>query len=365
LRDGNAAFALDLYRNLAARGPGNVFLSPVSISLALAMTRAGATGETGVEMDRTLHLDLPQDCLHPAFGALLAALAAEGPWTLAIANRLWGQQGFAFEAPFLEVTRTWYGAGIEALDFRDPEGARGTINAWVAEHTAGRIPELIPPRVLNAATTLVLTDAVWFKGTWVEPFDPALTSPEPFTTDTGEKVTVPLMYREGKVRWGQAKGATLLALPYAGDRLEMLLALPEAPDGLASLEASLTPAIIAAWEAALHPAKVMIWLPRFRLSTAYDLVEPLTALGMPRAFGAGADFSGISRAAPLTLGAVVHQAWVAVDEVGTEAAAATAVAVTRSGGPKPTFRADRPFLFLIRDRQTGAILFLGRCARPG
>ncbi|MFH1465392.1 MAG: serpin family protein [Pseudomonadota bacterium] len=365
LREGDAAFALDLYRNLAARGPGNVFISPVSISLALAMTRAGARGETAAEMDRALHLDLPQERLNPAFGALQASLAAEGPWTLAIANRLWGQQGFGFEAPFLELTRVFYGAGIEGLDFGAPEAARQTINAWVSEHTAGHIPELIPEGLLDSSTTLVLTNAVWFKGTWKEPFDPAKTAPGPFTTAGGAQVEVPFMRQEAHARWGQTDDATLLVMPYTGDRLELLLALPHADDGLPALEAGLSPAALAAWEDALHPAKVAILLPRFTLSTDYELSEPLAALGMPLAFGGGADFSGITKATSLFISAVVHKAWIGVDEQGTEAAAATAVAMTRSAGPRPSFRADHPFMFLIRDTETGAILFMGRYCEPG
>lgn len=367
LVQGNTTFALDLYRYLATSREGNLFLSPASISAALAMTRGGARGATGAEMDATLHFELTQERLHPAYASLDASLnSSDDPWELAIANRLWGQQGLAFEQPFLDLTRTHYGAEMASVDFAGAaEPTRQQINGWISDNTAQRIPELLKPGVIDASTALVLTNAIYFLGTWKNAFDPALTSEQPFTTADGEQTKVPLMYQESAVRWTDNGDLALLAIPYSGDRLEMLIALPAAHDGLPALEASISPALLASWDQAMHPAKVKVWLPRFELNADFELSKALTDLGMPSAFGGGADFSGMTTSTGLFISAVVHQAFVDVNEQGTEAAAATAVVMTRSAKPRVTaFRADHPFLFMIRDTQTGAVLFMGRVVRP-
>jgi serine protease inhibitor len=367
LAAGNTAFALDLYRYLAENQQGNLFLSPASISAALAMTRGGARGTTAAEMDTTLHFSLPQERLHPAYAALDASLnSADDPWELAIANRLWGQQGMAFEQPFLDLTRTHYGAEMASVDFAGAtEPTRLEINGWVSDNTAERIPELLKPGVIDASTALVLTNAIYFLGTWDNAFDPALTSDQPFTTAAGKELKVPLMFQESTVRWSETEELALLALPYSGDRLEMVIALPAAHDGLPALEAALSPATLAEWDQAMRPAKVKVWLPRFELNADFELSKALGDLGMPTAFGGGADFSGMTTDTGLFISAVVHQAFVDVNEQGTEAAAATAVVMTRSAKPRVTaFRADHPFLFMIRDTQTGSVLFMGRMVAP-
>lgn len=364
---GNTAFAIDLYRYLAKGQEGNLFLSPASISAALAMTRGGARGTTATEMDTTLHFGLDQDRLHPAYATLDSSLRSDDdPWELAIANRLWGQQDLAFEQPFLDLTRTHYGAELAAVDFGGAtEPTRLEINGWISENTNQRIPELLKPGVIDASTALVLTNAIYFLGTWKVAFDPALTSDQPFTKADGEQAQVPLMNQETPVRWTETEDLALLAMPYSGDRLELVIALPSTHDGLPALEASLTPELVADWDTAMRPAKVKVWLPRFTMSADFELSKALTELGMPSAFSGGADFTGMTTSTGLFISAVVHQAFVDVSEVGTEAAAATAVVMTRSARPKVTaFRADHPFLFFIRDTQTGAVLFMGRMVTP-
>ncbi len=365
--EGNTAFALDLYRWLAAHQQGNLFVSPASISMALAMTRGGARGGTASELDATLHFGLDEQRLHPAFAALDASLRPEdAAWQLATANRLWGQHGFAFEQPFLDLTRTWYGAELGSVDFAGAtEPTRIEINAWVSEQTRQRIPELLAPGAIDSSTTLVLTNAIHFLGTWKQAFDAANTSEQPFTTAAGAQVPVPLMHQEAQVRWTETEDLALLAMPYSGDRLELIVALPATHDGLPALEASLTPALLSEWDQAMRPAKVKVWLPRFEQRADFELSNTLRELGMPTAFSGGADLSGMAAGGGLFLSAVIHQAWLSVDEAGTEAAAATAVVVSRSAKPRVAmFRADHPFLFLIRDRQTGVVLFMGRMTQP-
>ena len=250
------------------------------------------------------------------------------------------------------------------MDFGATEPTRQQINAWVSDSTNERIPELLAPGVIDPATTLVLTNAIWFQGSWATTFEAERTAELPCTMADGKQAKGPLMHQEHQHRWGQLEGLSLLALPYEGDRLEMLLALPDAHDGLPTLEASVSPETLDAWDAALRPMKVQVWLPRFELSSDFELSAALAELGMPSAFGGDADFSGITQAEALAISKVIHQAWVAVDEQGTEAAAATAVVTKRSIPRTATFRADRPFLFLIRDTQTGAMLFMGRYVAP-
>ncbi len=361
---GNAAFALDLYRYLSTSEEGNLFLSPASISAALAMTRAGARGATAEEMDTTLHFTLPQARLNPAFASLDQALTSHESIQLAVANRLWGQQGLGFEQEFLDLTRQHYGAELAPVDFAEPEPARVLINTWISEQTRERIPELIPRGVIGASTSLVLTNAIWFKGVWASSFDPANTVDAPFTRSDGSTVQTPLMVQQSSFRYGQDGDVQLLALPYQGEDVELLVALPAAHDGLPALEASLTSETLEGWDKALLSTPVTVWLPRFTTSADFELSEALADLGMPSAFSGGADFSGITTQTALAISAVLHQAWVQVNEEGTEAAAATAVVVKRSARPVPQVKVDRPFLLFIRDARAGTILFMGRVTDP-
>jgi serpin B len=369
LADGNTAFALDLYGKLGGE-PGNMFYSPHSVSSALAMTYAGARTETEAEMASALRFTLPQERLHPAFNALDLALESRGEvaegqdgegFQLNIANALWGQVGYPFLPSFLDVLAENYGAGMNLVDFGQTSEAREIINGWVAERTEDRIKDLLPEGSISGATRLVLTNAIYFNAAWKFPFKEEDTAPGDFTLADGSTVSVPMMAGTAEVRYGEGDGYAALEMPYDGDELAMVLVLPS---DIEAFEEGLDGARLDGVLGSLEPRNVTIGLPKFKVESTYDLIPPLEALGMSAAFGA-ADFSGIDGQGGLSISAVVHKAFVSVNEAGTEAAAATAVALDESGPPEPAaIRFDRPFFFIIRDNATSAILFVGRVADP-
>jgi serpin B len=364
---GNTAFALELYGKLRAK-EGNLFLSPFSVSTALAMTSAGARGETLDQMASTLHLP-PQKELHPANAALLRQVNAGGKkrgYELVTANALWGQRGYHFLPAFVKLNKDNYGAGLREVDFAgDTEGARRTINAWVEKETKDKIKDLLGPGVLDSMTRLVLTNAIYFKGDWLRQFKKDATREEAFQLGGGKSVKAPLMHQTGK--FGYLDGGTFQALemPYAGKDLSMVVLLPKKAEGLADLEKSLTPENLAGWLKRLREQEVEVALPRFKVTAEFELKPVLASMGMTLAFGRKADFSGMNGRRDLYLSAVVHKAFVEVNEKGTEAAAATGVVVReKSARVTPVFRADHPFVFLIRDRRSASVLFMGRLANP-
>ncbi|MDB5308116.1 MAG: hypothetical protein JWO38_2318 [Gemmataceae bacterium] len=377
LAAGSNAFAFDLYAQLRKK-PGNLFVSPFSIATALGMTSAGARGTTLDEMGKVLHL--PEDP-HPAFGELLARVNRTGTtrkraYQLTTANAIWAQQGYPWRAAFTDLTRKYYGAGLVETDFGMPEEARRAINAWVEKETREKIKDLIPPGIITPLTLMVLTNAVYFKSDWAAQFKKEFTKDQPFTAADGSKPDVPLMTQTGTFGYGEfsysfhsraADRGQVLDLPYAGKDLSMLVLLPG--NGLAGLEDQLSADTLATWTRDVRPQRVEVFLPRFKLEMKEPLRlgDPLKALGMKAAFGP-ADFSGMHAGQEkLFISEVLHKTFVDVNEEGTEAAAATAVVMTRTASVVATpkvFRADRPFLFLIRENTTGNILFLGRYANP-
>jgi serpin B len=368
LADGNSQFAVELYKKLAEKTDGNIVVSPYSISSALAMTYAGARGETAEQMARTLHFTLPQDRLHPAFGTLTQRLQASGKekqFQLNIANALWEQRGFPFLPEFLDLTRRNYGGGCREVDFiGDKEGARQTINHWVEEQTADRIKELLRKDDIKTNTRLVLTNAIYFKGDWERPFLKDQTRDEDFETAPGAQVKVPMMHHGGRFRYHAGPDFQVLELPYSGRRVSMVVLLPEKRYGLSVVEKSLTSDKLREGISKLSDHDGTVAFPRFKNKSRFVLNEPLKQLGIPLAFTEDADFSGINAGGGLHIQVAVHQGDVEVDEQGTEAAAATAVVLGVSAAPPLTFHADHPFLFFILDRTTGTILFLGRYTTP-
>jgi serpin B len=370
---GNTQFALDLYARLGAQDPGNIFCAPQSISTALAMTYAGARAETAEQMARTLRFAPGIRDLHAAFAALAEALPTtaedERKTTLAIANRLWGQRGESFLDSFLDTTRVHYGGGFETVDYlRDPEGARLKINAWTEQQTRGRIEDLLQPGVIDRTTVLVLTNAIHFKGTWRTRFDPQKTQDDEFHAPGNRVVTVPMMKVTSDFGYYESDLLQAVSLPFDGDRLEMVVLLPEARDGLKALEEELTLESLAEWVGQQRMRRVALTMPRFGTTSRFELSDDLAQMGMPAAFSSTADFSGMNgRRYDLFISNVVHKAFIEVNEEGAEAAAATGVVMKRTSAPsRPrTFLADHPFIYLIRDRDTGAILFLGRMVDPG
>ena len=357
-----------LYDQLRA-GDDNVVISPVSLMGAFGVVSAGARGQTRIALLSSLSLpDSPS--LNADLGALLRALEREdGQTTLSVANAVWVQDGFGLKPDFVESVQRDYGALARPVDFRDaPDEAAGRINAWVSGQTRRRIPELLSPSSINDATRLIVTNAVYFLGDWAQPFNASNTSDQTFYLTDGSRLSTPMMYQRGYLRLLETGALQAIDLPYRGDRLSMTVILPRTRGGLSDVEAQLS-ANLAGWLIALdeeEPRRVLLYLPKTETALSYDLIPQLTMLGMGIAFADGADFRGIADA-PLAIGQVVHKTFLRIDEKGTEAAAATGIAVEQASAPvtpPPTFRADHPFLFLIRDKETGAILFLGRINRP-
>jgi serpin B len=365
-------FAVDLYRQLAAR-PGNLFLSPYSISTALAMTYAGARGQTAEAMSRTLHFTLPPERLNQAFAELNQQLLSPGrkrPLELHGANALFAAQNFAFRPEYQQGVQAAYGAALERLDFMaDPEGARKHINRWVEQQTKDKIKDLVAPGIISPQTRLVLTNAIYFKAPWLSTFPEALTQDENFTLAGGSKVKAKLMRQVHSFAYLEGEGFQYAELPYQGGDVSLVVLLPRQADGLAALERAVTADNLRQWQAKAASRRVDLYLPKFKVTAEFSLKDALTALGMGMAFGDSADFSGMTSSAGLAISAVLHKAFIDVNEKGTEAAAATAVGVKlTSVAPTPqppvVFRADRPFLMMLRDNPSGSVLFLGRVVDP-
>jgi serpin B len=368
---GNNAFAVDLYGQLKKRD-GNLFFSPESISTALAMTYAGARGTTATEMAAALHFTLPAVQLHPAMGALLSALnAPHNGYQLRVADALWAEKDYHFLDEYLKLTKDNYGAGFRPVDFKNASGAtRGVINQWVEQATEGKIKDLIPADAITPMTRLVLTNAIYFKGDWQTQFAKAATSDEDFHVSATETVKTPLMRMETRLRYFSADTFQAVDIPYKQRELSMVVLLPHDVDRLSALEQSMTEANAQKWLNRLEAGrKVILTLPKFKMTSEFELADALGALGMKQAFERGvADFSGMTGTRDLWISAAIHKAYVDVNEEGTEAAAATGIVMHTMAmsyeEPPVVFRADHPFIFLIRDDRSGAILFMGRVVDP-
>lgn len=369
-RDNNA-FALDLFQQIRTQ-PGNLFCSPYSISTALAMTAGGARGETEQQMATALRFSLTRQQLHAAFAALqtkLNKIQSSGHVKLSVANSLWPHKKHPFLADYLDLTKRCYSVEIMPQDYEHAaSAATATINKWVEQKTQDKIKGIIPPGTLDAMTRLVLVNAIYFKGNWAHPFKPTSTQSAPFTLADGKTEDTPLMNTLRQFRYTATDGLQLLELPYTGNELSMLVLLPEKTEGLATLEQTLTLTKLETWIQRLQQREVNVFLPKFQITAKFELSGIMAALGMKAAFSDAADFSGMDGQRDLFISAILHKAFVDVNEEGTEAAAATAVVMRELALMRPespaVFRADHAFLFLIRERSTGSILFLGRIANP-
>ncbi|HWX20473.1 MAG TPA: serpin family protein [Candidatus Binatia bacterium] len=373
LVDDNTAFALDLYGQLKTQ-PGNVFFSPYSISTCLAMAYAGARGETAAQMAKVLHFSEEPQRLHAGFGQLqrqLRQVQNQKGIELNIANALWTQQRHPFIPGFLKIAQEEYQANAKQADFKTgAEAARKGINQWVAEATKDKINDILPSGSVNVMTRLVLANAVYFKGAWTVPFPKLETSTQPFHVTAGSQVNVSLMHHSDTVRYMENNEFQAVELPYGSNELSMVILLPRQVDGLARLENRLSPALLSRALGEMKKLKADIFLPKFKLESSVMLNDELAKMGMRDAFGSKADFSGIDGTRLLYISGVFHKAWGEVNEEGTEAAAATTVtiktlALQRPIQPPPVFRADHPFVFLIRETGSGSVLFLGRLVVPG
>ena len=368
---GNSAFGFDLYQKLKET-EGNLFFSPFSISTALAMTYAGARGQTEKEMAKVLHFSLEQEPLHSSFSKLqseLNAIQDRGHVKLSIANSLWAQEGYCFLDTFFELNKKYYGAGLNFVDFeRETESARITINTWVENETQQKIKELIKRNMINYLTTLVLCNAIYFKGDWLSQFDKKRTIDADFYISPDKIIKVSMMNQKSEFKYKSFDNFSAIELPYEGNDLSMIVFLPKEIDGLVDFEQDLTDDNVKNWIDKLsksYKQEILVSLPKFKITCEFELSETLGNMGMPSAFLLSlADFSGMTGKKDLFIGKVIHKAFVDVNEEGTEAAAATAVVMARGISRPLAFRADHPFMFLIRENKTGSILFIGRIVDP-
>jgi serpin B len=370
------AFAFDLYQRLR-RKPGNLVVSPASITTALTMPWGGARGETAAQMRKVLHLDGTADEVMTTSGRLSLLLQSPvRPVVFRIANGLFVEKSCQLAPAYLQMIRRAFGAPAESLDFKQaPDRSRLRINQWVESKTEHHITDLIPPSGVGTDARLVLANAIYFRGRWEIPFEPEMTSPEPFHLTASRTKDVPTMHYSGFFRVAQKDGVTALAIPYKQGQFSMVFLVPDKIEGLAAVEEALGEKKLVALISTLKPESVDLALPKFEVNpdASLSLGEDLKALGMPLAFDrAKADFTGIATfsnpADRLVLAKVFHKAFVRVDEEGTEAAAATTLRIAEPLGldiePPRVLKVDRPFLFLIRDNASGLILFLGRVSDP-
>ena len=357
----NATFALDLYRELAAQSDGNLIVGPHSVWTALSMVYAGARGETAAEMADVLHFDRPQDEITPLLNALDLALASRndpGAVDLRVANQVFAAPGLPLLDSYLTTLTRDFGAPLAELAFNDPEAAREVINGWAADRTNDRIKELFPAGSLDPSTVMVLCNAVSMDAAWTYLFDPVDTRVEPFTLAVGTATDVAMMHFDLYLPLMSEAGLQAVELPYGSGDLSMVVILP---DDLDAFSAELDPERLDRILGAITEQGIHLSLPKFSFDSDLDLDATLQALGIRSAY-AGADFSGMTVDRGLFLQTVQHDAFIEVDENGTEAHAATGAGMAASHGPTITF--DRPFFFVIRDRPTGAILFIGRVSDP-
>lgn len=372
ISDSNNQFAFELYQRIASKETGNIFISPFSISTALAMTYAGADKQTAAEMSRTLHFKPNMPDFHQAYGAYILQLenAAAGNVNWLVANRLWGDKKYEMKPEFIDLVKVAYRSPLELVDFQNhPEASRNAINAWVEKQTKERIQNLIPPDAVSSDTRLILTNAVYFKAEWLYQFKKENTKVDLFIKEDASKVKVPFMNFEGAFHYTTTLQYQAIRLPYKGGKHSMIVVLPHKTSPIRVVEGEVESSSFDHLYYEYQP-EVKLSLPKFKCTLSLSLSDYLKQMGMPTAFRLMADFSKMTPSNNLSISEVFHKAFIEIDEQGTEAAAATAVVMvltsSASGGrPKPIeFIANRPFLFYIVDDETKAILFMGRIMNP-
>ncbi|XP_067013774.1 leukocyte elastase inhibitor isoform X4 [Anabrus simplex] len=366
---GNMAFTANLYK-LLRETEGNVFFSPISIEVILALAYTGARGDTAEQMAAALQLPKDRSTLQAGFHSLMLSLKSTDSMTLEIANRIFGQKSFPFEADFKTVAEKYFLSAAQEMNFaKEPEASRKIINQWVEERTRNKIRDLIPEGLIDSMTRMVLVNAIYFKGKWKSQFDADNTYPQPFHLSKRESKEVPMMHIKKKFGYAEREDlqAKVLVMPYVGDQISMVILLPDAIDGLDDLESKLDKIDMADILQSVENVEVEVTLPRFKLETTIDLNDPLKRLGMTDMFDEeAADFSGISKVEGLFVSKVLQKAFIEVNEEGSEAAAATAVviAMRMELWPDPVFIADHPFLFVVFDYASNSPLFFGRLTTP-
>jgi serpin B len=368
--EGNSRFALEVFSKLKDLD-ANPIVSPFSISCVLAMTYGGARGNTERQIAQTLHFSTNQLSFHTGMADLLASLtnlASRGEIELKLSNGLWPQSGYQIAPEFLNLCRNDYRADVDFVDFKaGAEPARRRINAWIEHSTKGKIGNLFTPGALNADTRMVLANAVYFKGKWASRFDKTKTRARPFWVTPEEAVQVPVMSQKSTFPYLLDGDTQILELPYRDGEISMIVLLPKERNGLLGLEQQLTSENLSSWIDRLAPANVDVLLPKFKMNSRFSLNQTLVVMGMPDGFDeVRADFTGMTAQRPFFINVVEHAAMVEVDEEGTVAAAATGMSFGCAKQPAPaTFHADHPFIFLILDRSTRTLLFIGKVVNPG
>ena len=368
--EANNRFAINLYSQYKSE-EGNIFFSPFSISTAMAMVYEGAEGKTAKEIKSVFGFPKYDNSRRNQYSNLLSEInKKDKEYALKTANALWAEQDFHFLDEYLTTVEKYYGGKTTNLDFKnEPDTSRLIINNWVEDKTNDKIKDLLPEDVIDADTRLVLTNAIYFKAKWLIQFDADKTSDEYFRVNPDKSIKVPMMQptsQKSTFNYTQNKDLQILEMPYAGEDLSMLILLP-LDDDIEALENSFTIEKLTEWKKSLRKRKVNIYIPKFKFETKYFLSETLSNLGMPTAFTNSADFSGMTGSKDLKIDKVIHQAFIEVNEEGTEAAAATGVVMgikTSLRPPTPIFKADHPFIFLIHQKDTGNILFMGRVSNP-
>lgn len=373
LVESNWAFSMDLYGKLST-SKDNILFSPYSISTALAMTYAGARGQTEKQMAKVLHFSLEKKNIHAAFDQTrkrLSDIRQKRAVELGVANALWMQQDHSFTKNYTDLIANNYGGSLNRVDFKKaPEATANIINSWVQKETNNKISDLIQAGTLKPETRLVLTNAIYFKGKWSSPFKKEDTEDDTFWLSSKNKIKVPMMFQENKIQYMENELIKAVVLPYRGNDISMIIILPKKIDGVKEVERLLSAEIFRSWLPLFHIADVMVYLPKFKVTYESHMSKTLISMGMTNAFDRSADFSGLDGTRALFLSDVIHKAFVDVNEEGTEAAAATAVegmmksaSMPRKERPKE-FRADHPFLFLIQERHSGSMLFMGKGNNP-
>lgn len=362
----NNQFALDLYNQLQTETTGNLFFSPYSLSTAMAMTYEGSRNETATQISQVFNFSQPPGRLYPEFTTLFNQIKNRTASQLYLVNRLWGQSGYPFEEQFLQITKNHYNAPLTSVDFtEDNEQSRKIINNWVSQETQNKIPNLIPPGSLDELTRLILTNAVYFSGEWLSPFSEKHTQDHTFNLPSGKQISVPMMHHPNvSIGYNNVPEAKVIEFPYADGNLSMIILLPPEGTDLQNLAQNLTIDSLQNWLQNLEYLNLEVWLPKFNFSSSFSLKPTLSAMGMSAAFTEVGDFSGISSEQPFFLYDVVHQAFVNVDEKGTEASAGTGVIAGSRSSIRDRIHIDRPFIFIIRDFDSEIILFMGSVVNP-
>jgi len=360
------SFSCELFQKIHDDNPKNRFFSPYSIFVALAMTYEGAKEETADELNRLLHFPQQNDTMLCSFGRIYNLLNQKKDYTLQTANALWIKQGYPFLTEYLVFIEHYYMGKATEVDFSDPQGSSQLINNWVSEQTYGRITDLVTPGSIDPLTALILTNAIYFKGTWVHEFDHDATIESDFWTSPEETILVPMMHTSSEItcNYTETDDAQIIELPYKGEKVSMIIILPK-ENNIPSVETMITTSNISSWIQDFNDVSIGVSLPRFTFKTEYSLKDVLIDMGLDVSFTQDADFSGMTGQKDLTIDKVIHKAFIEVNEEGTEAAAATSVHMVLTSVPQTMrFIADHPFVFLIYHKETGTILFIGEVIDP-